>query len=119
MLYFRRILVVGPRVKAAVYCTARPTSDHTFTISLELELLASFPQFSMSSASPTALSSDLSKLNVSQLKAICKERRIVGYSKLGKAALICKLAEIAPSAPPSSSTQKTSKNPVTGSLSIL
>ena len=43
------------------------------------------------------LPSDLPKLNVSQLKAICKERRIVGYSKLGKAALIRKLGELAPS----------------------
>lgn len=34
---------------------------------------------------------DLSKLTVPQLKALCKERRIVGYSKLGKAALIQRL----------------------------
>jgi hypothetical protein len=40
------------------------------------------------------LPSDLSKLTVSQLKALCKERRIVGYSKLGKAALLRKLAEL-------------------------
>ncbi|KAG2151420.1 hypothetical protein DEU56DRAFT_880080 [Suillus clintonianus] len=34
---------------------------------------------------------DLAKLTVSQLKALCKQRRIVGYSKLGKAALVQKL----------------------------
>ncbi|KAG1818454.1 uncharacterized protein BJ212DRAFT_1345612 [Suillus subaureus] len=34
---------------------------------------------------------DLGKLTVPQLKALCKERRIVGYSKLGKAALVQKL----------------------------
>ena len=34
----------------------------------------------------------LAKLTVPQLKALCKERRIVGYSKLGKAALIQKLS---------------------------
>ena len=55
------------------------------------------------------LPSDLSKLNVSQLKAICKERRIVGYSKLGKAALIRKLGDIAPSPqfPSSAQTRNT------------
>ena len=60
----------------------------------------------VSSHDPTApLPSDLSKLNVSQLRALCKERRIVGYSKLGKAALISKLAELTPNSlptPPSS-----------------
>ncbi|KAF8120573.1 hypothetical protein EV363DRAFT_1589631 [Boletus edulis] len=38
--------------------------------------------------------SDLSKLTVPQLKALCKERRITGYSKLSKAALLQKLAEV-------------------------
>ena len=56
------------------------------------------------------LPSNLSKLNVSQLKALCKERRIVGYSKLGKAALVRKLGELAPisqspSSAPTRSTQ--------------
>lgn len=37
--------------------------------------------------------SDLSKLTVPQLKALCKERRITGYSKLGKAALLQRLTE--------------------------
>ena len=83
-----------------------------------LEHLPSSRQLSMTSAS-TALPSDLSKLNVSQLKALCKERRIVGYSKLGKAALICKLAGLIPSAPPSISTQKTSSNTETGPLFIF
>ncbi|KAH0831907.1 hypothetical protein J3R83DRAFT_12790 [Lanmaoa asiatica] len=39
--------------------------------------------------------SDLSKLTVPQLKALCKERRITGYSKLGKAALLQRLTEVA------------------------
>jgi len=69
--------------------------------------------------SSTALPSDLSKLTVSQLKAVCKERRIVGYSKLGKAALICRLAELVPSTPPSTSTQKTSSSTETGSLFLF
>jgi hypothetical protein len=51
------------------------------------------------------LPSDLSKMNVPQLKAICKQRRIVGYSKLGKAALIRKLGELAPNSQPPSSAQ--------------
>ncbi|KAI0287968.1 hypothetical protein BC826DRAFT_1041257, partial [Russula brevipes] len=53
------------------------------------------------------LPSDFSKLNVSQLKTICKERRITGYSKLGKAALIRKLRELGPSAPSPSSAPST------------
>lgn len=36
---------------------------------------------------------DLSKLTVPQLKAICKERKIVGYSKLGKPALLERLRD--------------------------
>ncbi len=36
---------------------------------------------------------DFSKLTVPQLKAICKERKIVGYSKLGKPALIERLRD--------------------------
>ena len=62
----------------------------------------------VSSHDPTApLPSDLSKLNVPQLRALCKERRIVGYSKLGKAALISKLAELPPSSLPPSSVHNT------------
>jgi hypothetical protein len=73
-------------------------------------------------AVPSAsLPPDLSKLNVSQLKAICKERRIVGYSKLGKAALICKLSEVVvPRSPPCSvSTRKTASNTENGSLFLF
>ncbi|KAI9443466.1 hypothetical protein H4582DRAFT_1924954 [Lactarius indigo] len=72
----------------------------------------------MSSVLSTALPSGLSKLNVSQLKAICKERRIVGYSKLGKAALIRKLADLVPSAPPPTSTQKTSSGTETAATRV-
>ena len=39
------------------------------------------------------MAEDLSKLNVAQLKALCKEKKITGYSKLGKNALLQKLAE--------------------------
>ncbi|KAH7922035.1 hypothetical protein BV22DRAFT_1071174 [Leucogyrophana mollusca] len=42
-------------------------------------------------AAELAAPQDLKKLTVPQLKALCKERRIVGYSKLGKAALLQKL----------------------------
>lgn len=73
----------------------------------------------MSSASSTALPADLSKLNVSQLKAICKERRIVGYSKLGKAAIICKLTEAVSSTPRLTSTQKRTLNTDNGPLSLF
>ena len=64
------------------------------------------------------LPSDLTKLNVSQLKAICKERRIVGYSKLGKAALIRKIGGLAPSSqsPSSAQTQSTQTHAQTGPL---
>ncbi|KAH9038234.1 hypothetical protein EDB85DRAFT_529060 [Lactarius pseudohatsudake] len=72
----------------------------------------------MSSVLSTTLPSDLSKLNVSQLKAICKERRIVGYSKLGKAALIRKLADLVPYAPPSTLTQKTSPDSETVAMGM-
>ncbi|OSX60033.1 hypothetical protein POSPLADRAFT_1048467 [Postia placenta MAD-698-R-SB12] len=37
---------------------------------------------------------DLGKLTVPQLKALCKERKITGYSKLGKNALIDKLRAV-------------------------
>lgn len=68
------------------------------------------------------LSSNLSKLTVSQLKAICKERRIVGYSKLGKAALVRKLGELGPSSPSAQSmqiqAQASSLLPVSGSSQV-
>lgn len=37
--------------------------------------------------------SELSKLTVPQLRALCKERKLTGYSKLGKSALLLKLAD--------------------------
>jgi hypothetical protein len=76
-----------------------------------LSIVLEFSHLLSSSMSPNLshdiapLPSDLSKLNVPQLKAICKERRIVGYSKLGKAALIRKLGELAPSSQSPSSAQ--------------
>jgi hypothetical protein len=45
----------------------------------------------MSLSTTAGATADLAKLTVPQLKALCKERRIVGYSKLGKAALLQKL----------------------------
>ncbi|KAJ7758529.1 hypothetical protein DFH07DRAFT_741558 [Mycena maculata] len=47
---------------------------------------------------------ELKKLTVPQLKALCKERRITGYSKLGKDVIIQKLLGIAPAAPAPSSS---------------
>lgn len=41
----------------------------------------------------TMSSSGYQKLTVPQLKALCKERKLAGYSKLGKPALLQKLAE--------------------------
>jgi hypothetical protein len=42
---------------------------------------------------------DLTKLTVLQLKALCKDRHITGYSKLTKSALIHKLSEVGGLAP--------------------
>ncbi|KAI1794839.1 hypothetical protein LXA43DRAFT_88907 [Ganoderma leucocontextum] len=42
-------------------------------------------------------SSELAGLTVPQLKALCKEKKISGYSKLGKQALIQKLSGLGPS----------------------
>jgi hypothetical protein len=53
--------------------------------------------------------SDLSKLTVPQLKALCKERRITGYSKLTKAAILQKLAEVA--APPKTTSRSATAVP--------
>jgi hypothetical protein len=78
------------------------------SIVLELSHLLSSTMSPISSYDSGApLPSDLSKLNVSQLKAICKERRIVGYSKLAKAALIRKLGELGPSSQSPSFVQNT------------
>ncbi|KAH7885373.1 hypothetical protein F5I97DRAFT_1810885 [Phlebopus sp. FC_14] len=41
----------------------------------------------------SSTTADLSKLTVPQLKALCRERCIIGYSKLSKAALVQKLSE--------------------------
>ncbi|KAF8840768.1 hypothetical protein BDN67DRAFT_601761 [Paxillus ammoniavirescens] len=71
----------------------------------------------------SSIPSNLSKLTVVQLKALCKERRITGYSKLSKATLLPKLAgEAAASDAPgnlNASTPAPSKDPVslgTGAL---
>ncbi|TFY75872.1 hypothetical protein EWM64_g8140 [Hericium alpestre] len=45
----------------------------------------------MSTTAGLAQAQDLSKLTVPQLKALCKDRKLTGYSKLGKAALLVKL----------------------------
>ncbi|RPD62799.1 hypothetical protein L227DRAFT_522666 [Lentinus tigrinus ALCF2SS1-6] len=42
---------------------------------------------------PGAYTPPLAKLTVPQLKALCKERKITGYSKLGRQALVQKLVE--------------------------
>jgi hypothetical protein len=90
-----------------------------------LPIVPEFSHLLSSSMSPNSshdiaapLPSDLSKLNVSQLKAICKERRIVGYSKLGKAALIRKIGELVPSSqsPSSAQTQRTQTQVQTSAL---
>ncbi|KAF9242561.1 hypothetical protein BU15DRAFT_43896 [Melanogaster broomeanus] len=44
-------------------------------------------------ATSSSIPSDLSSLTVPQLKALCKERRIARYSKLGKGALLQQLYE--------------------------
>lgn len=55
---------------------------------------------------------DFSKLTVPALKALCKERKITGYSKLGKQALIDKLraAELATSTGPTATATKVPKH---------
>jgi hypothetical protein len=47
---------------------------------------------------------DLKKLTVPQLKAICKERQLTGYSKLSKAALLLKLSESSQTQPSAAGT---------------
>ncbi|KAI0311545.1 hypothetical protein OF83DRAFT_1251478 [Amylostereum chailletii] len=64
---------------------------------------------------------DFSKLTVPRLKALCKERRLTGYSKLGKGALIEKLATSGPlQSPPrsvvSDSPSQISQREITGPL---
>jgi hypothetical protein len=57
-------------------------------------------------------SMDFTKLTVPQLKAVCKERRITGYSKLGKVALLQKLTDHGGSAIGTPSSSKTTTNVV-------
>lgn len=55
-----------------------------------------------------------SQLTVPQLRALCKEKKIVGYSKLGKAALIEKLVSQSKSGPVSVSSGATSTTKLAG-----
>lgn len=57
-------------------------------------------------------SMDFTKLTVPQLRAVCKEHRITGYSKLGKAALLQKLTDHCGSAIGTLSSSKTTTNVV-------
>ncbi|RPD77425.1 hypothetical protein L226DRAFT_544076 [Lentinus tigrinus ALCF2SS1-7] len=64
----------------------------------------------------------LAKLTVPQLKALCKERKITGYSKLGRQALVQKLVEsglcfvdTSHSAPPDATTHTSTAVPTPGS----
>jgi hypothetical protein len=83
--------------------------------------LVSCSGYNMSTGS--SIPSNLSKLTVVQLKALCKERRITGYSKLSKAALLQKLVgeAAAPDAPGNlnASTPAPSKDPVSPGTSAL
>lgn len=55
---------------------------------------------------------DLLKLTVPQLRAICKARGIVGYSKLTKAALLQKLSEAESAVHPTTSVKEQPQDPV-------
>lgn len=55
---------------------------------------------SVTSLNPCAMSPNLQKLTVPQLKALCKEKGLNGYSKLAKAALVEKLTAVGAVAPP-------------------
>ena len=64
---------------------------------------------------------DLTKLTVPQLKAICKERQITGYSKLAKVALLQKLTNHSDSGigtPTSSTTITNAALPETSTVSV-
>lgn len=69
-------------------------------------------------SSGSSVPSDLSKLTVPQLKALCKERRITGYSKLAKAALLQKLAEVAAAPKPTSPSSDHASRSATAAPSI-
>lgn len=64
----------------------------------------------------SSVPSDLTKLTVPQLKALCKERRITGYSKLSKAALLQRLA--APETTTSSNDQASRNATAVSSITL-
>ncbi|KAJ7645481.1 hypothetical protein DFH06DRAFT_1283250 [Mycena polygramma] len=55
--------------------------------------------------------SELKKLTVPQLKALCKEKKISGYSKLGKDAIVQKLLGIATTATAAADSSSAIQNP--------
>src|ERR1700683_3062817 len=70
------------------------------------------------STTATTSPMDLTKLTVPQLKAVCKERRITGYSKLGKAALLQRLTAHKNSGANTPSLSSTIANAVPQEMSV-